>query len=78
MLTLGKLIEREDYHKYLCVPINSWGEPSGEPLDLNCKYLAVKVDKNRAGDKDKIILFKINLNYNTWENVGYLIRKTKN
>lgn len=77
MLTLGKLIDKEEYRKYLYIPIGIWGKSEGEPLDLSCRYLALKIDKNRAGDKDKTILFKINLNYNTWENVGYLIRAKK-
>lgn len=79
MLTLGKTINKEDYHKYKYVAINDqWGEPSDEPLELDKKYLAIKIDKNRAGDKDKIILFEINLDYNIWDNIGYLIKVEKN
>ena len=78
MLTLGKKITKEEYHKYQYMPFEineQWGEQTPESLDLNKDYLAIKIDKNRAGSKDKIILFEINLDYNTWDNVGYLIKK---
>ena len=78
MLTLGKKITKEEYHKYQYIPFEineQWGEQTPESLDLNKDYLAIKIDKNRAGSKDKIILFEINLDYNTWDNVGYLIKK---
>ena len=35
------------------------------------RYYACVVDKNRAGAKPKL-LFKINLAYNSWEELGYL------
>lgn len=77
-LTLGKMIAKEEYHKYKYVDLspNTWGEPTEEPLMLDKSYLAVKIDKNRAGGKDKVILFEINLDYNTWNNVGYLIKNS--
>mgnify|MGYP000547878084 CR=1 FL=1 len=56
----------------------SWGEPVVEDLDYNKQYFAIKADKNRSGDKDKIMAFEIDLNYNIWDNVGYIIKKTKN
>lgn len=75
ILTLGKLIPKEDYHKYRYYRTDGvWGEPIKEALNLESRYLAVKIDKNRAGNKDKIILFEINLDYNTWRNVGWLIK----
>ena len=54
---------------------DSWGEPTGDDLDLKKQYFAIKPDKNRAGDKDKVMLFEIDLNLNIWKNVGYIIRK---
>ena len=78
-LTLGKKISKDEYHKYQVVYENeSWGEPVIEDLDYNKQYFAIKADKNRSGDKDKIMAFEIDLNYNIWDNVGYIIKKTKN
>lgn len=39
--------------------------------DPDIRYYACVVDKNRAGAKPKV-LFKLNLAYNSWEEVGYL------
>lgn len=80
ILTLGKKLAKEEYHKYQYIPFEineQWGEQVPENLDLSNDYLAVKIDKNRAGNKDKIILFEINLDLNTWNNVGYLVKKKK-
>lgn len=75
-LTIGKKIPKEEYYKYQIVFENeSWGEPVIENLDLDKQYFAIKADKNRSGDKDKIMAFEIDLNYNTWKNIGYFIRK---
>ena len=77
-LTLGKKISKDEYHKYQIVLENeSWGDPVVEDLDYNKQYFAIKADKNRSGDKDKIMAFEIELNYNLWINVGYIIRKQK-
>lgn len=80
ILTLGKKLAKEEYHKYQYIQFEineQWGEQVPENLDLSNDYLAVKIDKNRAGNKDKIILFEINLDLNTWNNVGYLVKKKK-
>ena len=77
-LTLGKRIPKDDYHKYQIVMEDEiWGEPVIEELDYTKQYFAIKADKNRAGDKDKIMAFEIELNYNIWYNIGYLIKKPK-
>ncbi len=77
-LTLGKRISKDDYHKYSIVSENDvWGEPITENLSYDKQYFAIKADKNRAGNKDKIMAFEIDLDYNTWYNVGYLIKKPK-
>ena len=57
---------------------DNWGEPVTEDLDLKKQYFCIKPDKNRAGSKDKIMLFEIDLNFNTWKNIGYIIKKPKN
>lgn len=78
-LTLGKKIPKEEYHKYqIVIEDDTWGEPSTEDLDYNKQYFAIKADKNRDGDKDKVMAFVIDLNFNIWDNIGYLIKKQKN
>lgn len=43
--------------------------------DPNVRYYACVVDKNRAGAKPKVV-FKLNLAYNEWYELGYLRLKT--
>ncbi len=75
-LTIGKKLEKEEYHKYQFVRTKGqWGEPTTEDLNLDKNYVAIKIDKNRSGDKDKIALFEIDLNLDTWDNIGYLIKR---
>ena len=45
--------------------------------DPDVRYYACVVDKNRAGAKPKV-LFRLNLAYNYWEELGYLRLKTDN
>lgn len=52
----------EEYEK--CYEIQKYTDP-------DVRYYACVVDKNRAGAKPKV-LFKLNLAYNSWEEVGYL------
>lgn len=75
-LMLGKALNKEDYHKYQYISINDeWGEPTLNDLDLSKEYFAIVIDKNRGGNKKFIPLFEINLDYNIWYEVGYLIKK---
>ena len=39
--------------------------------DPDVRYYACVVDKNRAGPKPKLV-FRLNLAYNSWEELGYL------
>lgn len=75
-LILGKRLEKQEYNKYKIIPDDNacWG--TKEPLDLNLskKYYALKVDKNRSGDKDKIPIIQVDLNKNIWVEQGYLIK----
>lgn len=75
-LILGKRLIKEEYHKYKIVPHKNidWGEVSEIDLDLNKIYYAIKVDKNRSGSKDKIPMLEVDLDKNTWVEVGYLIK----
>ena len=78
ILTMGKRLAKEDYYKYQMVcEHDDWGDAIPESLDLEKNYFCIKIDKNRAGGKDKVILFEIDLNYNTWYNIGYLIKREK-
>ncbi len=45
--------------------------------DPNVRYYACVVDKNRAGAKPSV-LFRLNLAYNSWEELGYLKLKQEN
>ena len=76
-LCLIKQIHREDLDKY---------EYSMEEVDTkffnlekfkdpDVRYYACIVDKNRAGSKPKV-LFRLNLAYNMWEELGYLRLKS--
>ena len=47
------------------------------PELLNTKYYACVVDKNRAGSKPRL-LYRVNLDYNTWEEMGYVRFKQQN
>jgi len=45
-----------------------------KPKDVNIRHYVCVVDKNRAGDKP-ILLFRLNLAYNRWEELGYVRMK---
>lgn len=76
LLTLGKRIQPEEYGLYQYIAYNNeWGDDIVYDLDPKKRYFSLKIDKNRLGDKDKIMLFEYNLDYNTWNNIGYIIRK---
>jgi replicative DNA helicase len=77
MLMLGKKLDKSEYHKYQYISVNDWGEPHSNDLSYDKVYFALKVDKNRGGNKDYIPVFEINLDYNLWNEVGYLIKKEK-
>ena len=72
-LCLFKQINRDDYDKY---------EYSKQEVDTkffnleksknpDVRYYACVIDKNRAGAKPKLV-FRLNLAYNSWEELGYL------
>lgn len=77
LLTLGKRINPEEYHMYQYTAYDdNWGEEVAHDLDPQKRYFSLRIDKNRLAEKDKILLFHYDLNYNFWENVGLLIKKT--
>lgn len=76
LLTLGKRINKEEYGMYQYVAYSDeWGDEVAYDLDPNKRYFSIKIDKNRLGDKDKIMLFDYNLDTNVWKNIGYIIQK---
>lgn len=78
-LCFSKHLKKEEYHKYkiLLPDTEEWGE--GEEVDLkpNKRYAACKVDKNRSGGKDRIVIYEIDLDLNTWVQVGTLLKAKK-
>lgn len=74
-LMLGKALKREDYHKYQYIANDDWGDPVPNELNLSKEYFALVVDKNRGGNKKFLPVMEINLDYNIWHEVGYLVKK---
>jgi len=75
-LVLNLRINVDDYGKYVYKPFDDtvrWSEY--ETLDPLKTYYGAKIDKNRAADKSKLLLFEVNLDYNIWNNVGVLMKK---
>lgn len=80
LLVLGKKIAPEEYHKYQYEPYygeldDSWGEPTIQDLNPEKFYFGVKIDKNRLGERNKVLLFEYNLNFNIWRNIGLLQKR---
>lgn len=76
-LTLSVHLKQDDYHKYqLHIPTTKeWGEGNTVDLNLEKRYVATVIDKNRSGAKDVVIVYEIDLNLNTWKEVGHLKKK---
>jgi replicative DNA helicase len=74
-MLLGKRLSKDDYYKYAYIPNDCWGISNPQSLDLTKSYLATKIEKNRGGSKDKITLLEVDLNLNTWYDIGFLIKK---
>lgn len=76
-LCLFKQIHNEDLHRYEY----SLNEVDTEFFDLeeskdpDVRYYSCIVDKNRAGSKPKLV-FRLNLAYNEWNELGYLRLKS--
>lgn len=74
-LTLFKEIDKKDYKKYVYITPNSdWGKPIPHELDENKRYYVAVIDKNRFGEKKKL-LFEVDLNYNSWYEIGEIYRR---
>lgn len=80
LLVLGKRIAPDEYHKYQYEPydsemVDNWGDGIMLDLDPNKFYFAIKIDKNRLSERNKVLLYDYNLNYNIWNNIGLLYKK---
>ena len=78
-LSLFKQIHNEDLGKYEYALDENY-EKTYELekfKDPDVRYYSCVIDKNRAGPKPKL-LFRINLAYNNWEELGYLRLKSNN
>lgn len=69
-MVLEKKIPLNLYDKYL-IKSGDFGE---RPLDRNKVYYGQKIDKNRAGGKGMTLVTEVDLDLNTWVEVGYLIK----
>ena len=76
-LCLIKQIHAEDYDKYeySLEEVDTKFYNLEKSKDPDVRYYACVVDKNRAGAKPKV-LFRLNLAYNMWEELGYLRLKS--
>ena len=80
LLVLGKRIAKEEYHKYEYIPFEgqldeAWGDPVPQPLNPEKNYFGLKIDKNRLSERNRVLLFEYDLNYNIWNNIALLQRK---
>lgn len=69
-LVLERRIPLNQYDKYM-IKSDEFGE---KPLDKKKVYYGQKIDKNRAGGKGMTLVTEVDLDLNTWDEVGYLIR----
>ena len=77
-LVLFKEIPKTKFGKYqYLAEYSDWGEPVLHKLDPDKRYGMGVVDKNRFGDKKKIV-FEFNLDLNTWTEIGEAFKAIKN
>lgn len=70
-LILEKKIDKTEYSNYAIVN-KDWG---GEQcLNKDKVYYGQKIDKNRAGAKGMVLATEVDLDLNTWKEVGFLIK----
>lgn len=73
-MLVGKALLKSDYNKYEYMSFRDMGEKHSKSLEKHKTYFAMNSIKNRDGEKP-VILFEFNLNYNTWIEVGELIKR---
>lgn len=72
-LCLMKQIHRNHYqdYEYSYQEVDTTFFDLKKEMDPDVRYYACVVDKNRAGAKPKVV-FRLNLAYNSWEELGFL------
>ncbi len=73
-LFLFKEIPKQEFHKYGYITSSDWGTNTVHNLDVEKRYYCCVTDKNRFGRKSKL-LFEVELDLNTWYEIGELVRK---
>lgn len=74
-LILFKEINKRKFNRYQYLATNlDWGEPSLHDLDESKRYGVAVIDKNRFGDKKKLV-FEFDLNKNIWVELGEMFSK---
>lgn len=74
-LMIAKSIPKDTYKKYQYVASDDWGEATLHDLDMKKTYYVIKIDKNRGGNKKHLLLMEVNLDLNTWLEVGTLVKR---
>jgi len=69
-LFLEKKIQKSEYSNYRY--IDDWEQEM--ELDNNKSYYGAKVDKNRAGGKGMVLMVEVDLDLNTWKEIGFGVR----
>jgi replicative DNA helicase len=72
-LFLNKKIQLDEYDKYRY--IDDWG--ADVELERSKVYYMGKLDKNRAGAKGMVITYEVDLDLNTWKELGLAIKVRK-
>lgn len=70
-MVLEKRLAPKDYDKYLIK--NEWGT---RPLDKNKVYYGQKIAKNRGEGKGTVLVTEVDLDRNTWYELGFLIKQS--
>jgi hypothetical protein len=72
-LILEKKLQKSEYSNYMY--IDDWGQEI--ELDNDLVYYGQKVDKNRAGAKGMVLMTVVDLDLNTWKEIGLGVRVAK-
>lgn len=70
-MVLEKRLYSKDYDKLMIK--NEWGE---YPLDKNKIYYGQKICKNRGEGKGSVLVTEVDLDRNTWYELGFLLKKS--
>lgn len=77
VLFLCKEIKKSEYNLYEYINYNDeWGDAMAHNLDPKKRYYAFVCDKNRLGGKP-IVCMEVDLDYNTWNEVGICQKRIK-